>query len=68
MLRKVDEVSKDFILFITSEELLNDKRFWGCKHIVCLNNSEDGKLKSYFEDRGFEVTTYKDLVFDARCV
>ncbi len=68
MLRKVDEVSKDFILFITSQELLNDKRFWGCKHIVCLNNSEDGKLKSYFENHGFEVETYKDLVFDARCV
>lgn len=66
MLRKVDQVSKDFILFITSEELLNDNRFQGCKHIVCLNNSEDGKLKSYFENHGFEVETYKDLVFEAR--
>lgn len=66
MLRKVDQISKDFILFITSEELLNDNRFQGCKHIVCLNNSEDGKLKSYFENHGFEVETYKDLVFEAR--
>ncbi len=66
MLRRVDEVSNDFILFITSEELLNDKRFWGNKHIICVNNSEDGKLKTYFSDNGFEVETYKDLVFDAR--
>ena len=66
MLRRVDDVSENFILFITSEDLLNEKKYWYCDHIVCINNSPDGKLELFLKDNGFEFGNYKNLVYDSR--
>lgn len=65
MLRRVDEVSKNFIAFTTSKELLNEKIFENFNHIICLNLNEDGILDKYFEENGFQVEKYKNLVYDA---
>jgi hypothetical protein len=66
MLRKVGEVSDNFILFITGEDLLKQKKYLECNHIICVNNSSDGKLELFFKDNGFEFNNYKNLVYDAR--
>ena len=66
MLRKVDIASDDFILFINSEDFLKQKKYWYCDHIVCINNSPDGKLELFLKDNGFEFSNYKNLVYDSR--
>lgn len=68
MLRRVDEVSKDFVLFINSEDLIKEKKYWDCNHIVCINNSPDGIVEKFFKDNGFEFSNYKNLVYDVRKV
>jgi hypothetical protein len=66
MLRRVDQVSEDFVLFINSDELLKEKKYWNCDHIVCINNSPDGIVEKFLKDNGFEFSNYKNLVYDAR--
>jgi hypothetical protein len=66
MLRRVDQVSEDFVLFINSEDLLKEKKYWDCNHIVCINNSPDGILEKLLKDNRFEYSNYKNLVYDAR--
>lgn len=66
MLRRVDVVSEDFILFINSEDLLKEKQYWDCNHIVCINNNPDGIVEEFFSKNGFEFFNYKNLVYDAR--
>ncbi len=66
MLRRVDVVSEDFILFINSEDLLKEKQYWDCNHIVCINNGSDGIVEKFLKDNGFEFSNYKNLVYDAR--
>jgi hypothetical protein len=66
MLRRVDDVSENFILFINSSDLLNEKRYWNCNHIICINNSADGIVEKFFKENGFEFSNYKNLVYDGR--
>lgn len=66
MLRRVDVVSEDFILFINSEDLLKEKQYWDCNHIVCINNSPDGIVEEFLSKNEFEFSNYKNLVYDAR--
>ena len=66
MLRRVDEVSKDFILFINSDDLFKEKKYWCCNHIICINNSPEGILEEFLKKNGFEFSNYKNLVYDAR--
>ena len=66
MLRRVGEVSEDFVLFINSEDLLEEKKYWMCNHIVCINNSPDGIIEEFFNRNGFVFSDYKNLVYDAR--
>lgn len=64
MLRKVDVVSEDFILFINSEDLIKEKKFLKCNHIVCINNSPDDRLEIMLKSNGFTFSNYKNLVYD----
>ena len=66
MLRKVDQVSEDFILFINSDDLLKEKKYWNTNHIVCINKEYDGILEEFLNNNGFEYSNYKNLVYDAR--
>jgi hypothetical protein len=66
MLRKVESISNNFVLFINSEDLLKEKKYNKCDHIVCINNSPDGKIEEYFNINEFDYSNYKNLVFDAR--
>jgi hypothetical protein len=66
MLRRVDQVSEDFVLFITSEDLLKEKKYWDCNHIICVNKDHDGIVEEFFKKNGFEFGNYKNLVYDAR--
>ena len=66
MLRRVDEVSENFVLFITSDDLLKEKKYWECNHIICVNRNHDGILEEFLKKNGFEFSNYKNLVYDAR--
>lgn len=66
MLRRVDVVSEDFVLFINSDDLFKEKKYWKSNHIVCINNSADDMLEKFFVNNGFEFNNYKNLVYDAR--
>jgi hypothetical protein len=66
MLRRMDEVSENFVLFITSDDLLKEKKYWDCNHIICVNKDHDGIVERFFIDNGFQYSNYKNLVYDAR--
>ena len=66
MLRRVDVISENFILFVTSKDLIQQKNYLQSEHIICVNNISNDMIEKFFSDNGYEFNNYKNLVYDAR--